>query len=222
MPETIRVLLAHRNSLVRIGVHSLLNLEVGLDLIAETSNIIEIQELCKQLLPDELLLDLNLTNSKPFELLDNLRVLCPRLRIILLSTEADIYHVSNLMEKGIAGCILESEESSMLIQAIRTVASDGTWFSQALIGRTLLQQKQHSSKDTPFNLKDTPFNLTEREKEILSMIASGYSNALIASKSNLSEQTVRNYVSRIYSKLNVSSRAGAIIKTIKAKALRSS
>jgi DNA-binding NarL/FixJ family response regulator len=213
MPGTVRILLVHQNSLVRIGVRSVLNVEVDLDLVAEVSDINEIQRLCKHLQIDELLLDQTLASSKAFELLGNLSTSCPKLKILLLSAN-DYLCISSLVEKGISGCVLESEDSNMLVQAVRTVANNGTWFSQALIKKVLLPQEQNASADTHFYL-------TEREREVVGMISSGYSNVSIADKLHLSEQTVRNYVSRIYSKLQVSSRAGAIIKIMETRLPRS-
>ena len=106
-----------------------------------------------------------------------------------------------MLERGLVGYVLKTEPPHLLVEAIRAVAGGGTWFSQPVVQQLLRQQHAASL-------------LNERERQILRLMAQGRSNVQMAAELGLAGQTVRNYVSRIYDKLEVHTRAEAIVWAI--------
>ena len=207
MYNAIRVLLVDRHSLVRIGIGATLSVEKDMLVVGEATDVYQAQQLCKKLKPDVVLLELNTFDCTLPQAITDLREFCPEVKVLIL-TAFDDMHVGDLVAAGAVGCVLKDEETETLVRAIRTAAQGNTWFSQATI-KKLVQWET----DNPYQtLKST---LTQREKQLLSMIAKGWDNFRIAAELNLAQQTVRNYISRIYAKLAVSSRSEAMVWAMK-------
>ncbi|WGV26220.1 response regulator transcription factor [Halotia branconii] len=207
MYKIIRVLLAEKNSLVRVGVRATLNIEEDLILVGETNDAFKLPELNLKLQPDLLIIDLDLPSLTLPQSIVDLRKFCPYSQVLALAS-SDKFDLSILKIGGIKGCIFKSEEPQTLISAIRTVVKGNTWYSQKIIDK-LIQQKIDEQNE---NVEAT---LTKREQQVIGMIAQGWDNARISAELSLAQQTVRNYMSRIYTKLAVSSRSEAIIWAIK-------
>jgi DNA-binding NarL/FixJ family response regulator len=120
--------------------------------------------------------------------------------LILTAYDGDTY-VRGLVQAGAMGYVLKDEAPEALVQAVRSVARGGTWFSRPVV-ETLVHAKNDESDAPP---------LTERETQIMRLIAQGLDNARIAEELCLSEQTIRNYVSRLYAKIGVQTRAEAVV-----------
>jgi DNA-binding NarL/FixJ family response regulator len=195
--------LADDHPLVRSGIRATLAADGDVLLVGEATNSGDVRRLCLDLDPDVLLLDLNMPGSRPVETVTYLREHCPRLKIIVLTAYDDDAYVRGLLAAGVAGYVLKDEAPETVIKAVRTVVNGGTWFSQTIVQGLVQQSNRLSSLDHP--------PLTERDRQVLSMIARGWDNVRIASELSLAEQTVRNYISRIYSKLGLTSRGEAII-----------
>jgi len=206
--KSIKVLLADRHSWVRVGIRATLNVEDDLLLVGEATNIHKAQQLSQEFKPDVLLLDFNTLNFALPETIAYLREPCPKMKVLVLTTFNDI-HIGELVQAGATGCILKDEETEALIRAIRTIAQGDTWFSQAILKKLV----QWNTQNVTSHIQET--TLTERELQVLDMIAQGWDNFRIASVLCLAEQTVRNYVSRIYAKIAVNSRAEAVVWAIK-------
>ncbi len=207
MYNAIRVLLVDRHSLVRSGIGATLSVEEDMLLVGEATDVNLAQQLCKELKPDVVLLELNTFDCTLLQAITYLCEFCPEVKVVIL-TAFDDMHIGDLVAAGAVGCVLKDEETKTLVRAIRTAAQGDTWFSQAII-KKLVQRKTDNPSQT---LKST---LTQREKQLLSMIAKGWDNVRIAAELNLAQQTVRNYISRIYAKLAVSSRSEAIVWAMK-------
>lgn len=204
MADRIRVIVADDHPLIRTGVRLSLSAEADIEVVGEAASGDEAIASCKQFEPDIVLLDLSMPGPGPEALLKTFQDDCPTMKIIVLSAFDDDAHVRNLINAGIAGYVLKDEASEMIVDAIRTVKKGATWFS-----RSVMQSFMSAPATTP---ESSPLTeLTAREQEILMEIARGQSNAQIALSLHLAEQTVRNYTSRIYEKLGISSRAEAII-----------
>jgi DNA-binding NarL/FixJ family response regulator len=102
---------------------------------------------------------------------------------------------------GISGYVLKDEAPDALIDAVRSVANGGTWFSRPLVAKLV----------RPVDSRTLGVRLTPRERELLGLLSQGLDNVNIANRLHLGEQTVRNYLSRLYGKLGVRTRAGAIV-----------
>jgi DNA-binding NarL/FixJ family response regulator len=201
MSKEVRVLLADDHPLVRAGIRSTLDMVRDVLLVGEATDGYETQQLSRKLDPNVLLLDLNMPGPRPSETVAYLRENCPELRVLVLTAYDDDAYVRGLVAAGVAGYILKDEATDTVVRAIRAVAQGDTWFSRSVIEK-LAQMEDEQSREVP---------LSDREQGILELVARGYSNAHIAARSNLADQTVRNYLSRIYTKLGVNTRAEAIV-----------
>lgn len=124
--------------------------------------------------------------------------------MLVLTAYDDDAYVRGLLAAGVAGYVLKDDALESIAPAIRTASSGGSWFSQSVLNK-LVDARPGQGLDE----KGDP--LTEREKVLLTMISQGWDNERIAAKLDLAEQTVRNYISRLYHKLGLTSRSEAII-----------
>ncbi len=202
MSQSIRVLIADDHPLVRSGLCTALQTEPDIVVAGEASDGDETQQQCADLQPDVLVLDLNMDGPPAVATLAAVRELCPRTRVLILTAYDDDVYVRGVVLAGAMGYVLKDEAPEALVQAVRTVAQGGTWFSRSLVENLVLQAEQNESDAPP---------LTERESQIIRLIAQGWDNARIAEELCLSEQTIRNYVSRLYGKIGVQTRAEAVV-----------
>lgn len=203
MSKLIRVLLADDHPLVRAGIRTTMNAEQDIDLVGEAVNGHEAQHLCRELKPDVLLLDLNMPGPQAIEIIAYVHTHCPTTNVVVLTAYDDDAYIQGLLSAKVDGYVLKDEATESVANAIRTVCNGGTWFSRTIVEKLLLSRTAPLASDDP--------TLTEREHQILAMIGRGFDNAKIAAELHLAEQTVRNYVSRLYVALGVNSRSEAII-----------
>jgi DNA-binding NarL/FixJ family response regulator len=202
MSEQIHVLLADDHPVVRAGIRTTLEAETDIVVVGEAANGDEAQRLCSELQPDVLVLDLNMSGAPATATLAFAKTHCPRVRVVVLTAFDDEAYVQALIEAGVAGYVLKDEAPESLVAAVRSVVTGGTWFSQPVVTK-LVRASTRAGAAGP--------SLTEREDQILRMLARGWDNARIAEEIHLGEQTVRNYASRLYGKLGVETRAEAIV-----------
>ncbi|MDQ4076424.1 MAG: response regulator transcription factor [Chloroflexota bacterium] len=204
MADTINVLLADDHPLIRRGMRATFMAEPDITVVAEAVNGDQTIQLCHAHQPDILLLDLNMPGPGPAAVIEQLRATQPQTKILVLTAyEGDAY-VRGLVEAGVAGYLLKEEAPETVVEAIRSALQGGTWFSRPIVDKMF----QH-----PANGSAAPdiFALTNRERQVLELIGLGWDNARIAAELHLAEQTIRNYATRIYDKLNLSSRPEAIV-----------
>ncbi|MBA3532788.1 MAG: response regulator transcription factor [Ardenticatenales bacterium] len=201
MMETIRVLLADDHPLVRSGIRATLAEEDEMEVVGEAASSSEVLQGCESLRPHVLLLDLGMPGISPLDTIAYLQTHCPKVKILILTAYDDDAYIRGLLGAGVAGYILKDEGTDVVVSAIRTVVQGGRWLSQIILDKLV------NGASPPAN----NLALTERERELLHLIAQGWDNTHIADALNLAHQTVRNYASRLYSKIGVQSRAEAII-----------
>lgn len=201
----IRVLIADDHPLFREGLRAILSVEPDLTVVGEAADGHAAQSLAKQLYPDVLLLDLNMPGPAVAETVTAVYAYSPGTAVLVLTAYDDVTYIQQALTAGVSGYVLKGETPKVLMQAIHMVQEGGKWFSQPILEKLVHWQK---NRVAPHSV----ISFTEREREILALIAQGWNNDCIAVKANLAEQTVRNYVSRIYTKLGVCSRAEAIVK----------
>jgi DNA-binding NarL/FixJ family response regulator len=202
--DQIRVLLADDHPLVRAGIRSTLMAEQDLALVGEAATGDEARRLCAELCPDVLLLDLSMPGPPPAETVAYLREHCPQAKVVALTAYDDDVYIHSLIEAGAMGYVLKDEAAAAVVRAIRAVHQGDTWFSRPVIEKL-------AQLETAKAARNESLGLTERERRILRLIALGQDNASIAAELSLAEQTVRNYVSHLYAKLDVSSRTEAAL-----------
>lgn len=198
----IRVLLADDHPLVRSGIKSTIMGEPDLVLVGEASDGDQVRQLCQELEFDVLLLDLSMPGPPPAETVAYLRENHPQLRVLALTAYDDDAYVRGLITAGAKGYVLKDEATAAVVRAIRAVYQGDMWFSHAIVEK-LAQWKAQEPAPGPV--------LSSRERQLLQLIAQGLDNASIALELSLAEQTVRNYISQLYAKLEVSTRTEAAL-----------
>lgn len=208
---TIRILIVDDHPVFRFGLRALLQAEAGLTVVGEAITGTEAVELASALQPDIVLMDLNLPDLNGIEATRRIVSTQPQIGILVI-TMFDDDSVFAAMRAGARGYLLKGAEGEETLRAIRAVAHGEAIFSPAIAERMIRFFAQPSFSQSPSVFPE----LTEREREILNLIAQGLTNQAIAQQLFLSPKTVRNQVSAIFGKLQVADRAEAIIRARKA------
>lgn len=199
----VRILLADDHPLIRTGLHTTLEQEEDLVVTGEASNGTDTLRLCQELSPDILLLDLSMPGPSPATTVRCIMDQCPQVKIIMLTAFDDEVYVRNLVGLGVAGYILKDEAPETLIRAIRAALEGDIWFSRRIID--ILAKPVAESGCVAISC-----HLTDRETEVLQLMAKGLANSQIADALAIAEGTVKNHLVNIYQKLGVHSRAEAV------------
>ncbi len=210
----IRVCLVDDQTLVRQGVRSLLELSDDIRVVAEAGDGRQAVETIPQVKPDVVLLDMRMPVMSGLEVLQALSAQGQLPPTIILTTFDDDELVLAGLKAGARGFLLKDVSLEQLVDAIHTVAAGGSLVQPAVTQR-LLSGLETIRND--FVSLDQPDPLTERETEILRLMAGGYSNKEIAGSLGVAEGTVKNHVSNILSKLGVRDRTRAVLKAFELK-----
>jgi DNA-binding NarL/FixJ family response regulator len=205
----IKVMLVDDQNLVRKGVRSLLELSEEIEVIAEASDGAEAIRMIPQVAPDVVLLDMRMPGLSGLDVLKELSQNDTLPPTIILTTFDDDELVLGGIKSGAKGYLLKDVALADLVNAIKTVAEGGSIVKPAVTQR-LLKGLENLQND--FSSLDRPDPLTDRETEILRLMAGGYSNKEIASSLGVAEGTVKNHVSNILSKMGVRDRTRAVLK----------
>ena len=208
MTEAIRVLLVDDHPLVRGGLRAMLASEQAVSIVGEATNGSEAISRALEFEPDIILMDLHMSEMNGIEATRQILRAQPRIGIIALTMLEDDDTVFAAMRAGARGYLLKGADEAEVVRAIHAVAHGEAIFSPAIAGR-LIQFFASVRPVPPAHLFP---ELTEREREILSMIARGKSNPEIAEELTLSPKTVSNHVSNIFAKLQVVDRAQAVLR----------
>jgi DNA-binding NarL/FixJ family response regulator len=204
--EPIRVLVVEDHPLFRKGVIALLDAVPDMAVVGSVGSGEEAVAAARELRPDVVLMDLQLPGISGIEATRAIVEADPDVRVLVLSLFEDDDSVFLALRAGARGYVLKDADEDELTGAIRAVARGEAIFSQAVAGRVLafFAQPRPVAKVFP--------ELTDREREILGMIAQGHPNPSIARALFLSPKTIANYVSAIFAKLQVADRAEAMIR----------
>ena len=177
--------------------------------VAEASNGKECLEIIGEVRPDVLLLDINMPEKNGLEVLEELNLTKKRPKILILTVHNEVDYLLKAVEIGVDGYVLKDSESAELKKAIQTVVSGETYIQPDLIPALNSKRVERDSD------KDKIDNLTRRELQVLKLLAVGSYNKEIAEKLGISERTVKNHVSNIFKKLEVTDRTQAAVFTIR-------
>lgn len=212
--EMIRVVLVDDQTLVRQGIRSLLELTDNIRIVAEAHDGKHAIELVPEVQPDVVLMDMRMPVMSGIEALQSLAASGQLPPTIILTTFDDDDLVLAGIKAGARGYLLKDVSLEQLVGAIETVAGGGSLVQPAVTQRLLSGlERMHNE----FTSLDRPDPLTERETEILRLMAGGYSNKEIANSLGVAEGTVKNHVSNILSKLGVRDRTRAVLKAFELK-----
>ena len=210
----IRVCLVDDQTLVRQGVKSLLALAEGIEVVAEAGDGRHAVELIPEIRPDVVLMDMRMPVMSGLEALQALTAKGLLPPTIILTTFDDDQLVLAGIKAGAKGYLLKDVSLDQLVSAIQTVADGGSLVQPAVTQR-LLSGLEGLQND--FVSLEQPDPLTDREPEILRLMAGGFSNKEIANSLGVAEGTVKNHVSNILSKLGVRDRTRAVLKAFELK-----
>lgn len=205
----IRVFLVDDQTLVRQGVRALLGLSDEIEVVGEASDGAQAVEKVPALKPDVMLLDMRMPNLSGLDVLHALGAQGHLPPTIILTTFDDDQLVVAGVRAGARGYLLKDVSLAQLVDAVRTVAAGGSLVAPVVTQRLLTSLQ---GLETSFASLDRPDPLTERETEILRLMAGGFSNKEIANSLGVAEGTVKNHVSNILSKLGVRDRTRAVLK----------
>lgn len=203
----IRILIADDHPVFRFGLRALLGTDPDTAVAGEATTGDEAVALAAELQPDVILMDINMPGINGIEATKQILRLNASIGILVI-TMFDDDSVFAAMQAGARGYLLKGAEGAETLRAIRAVANGEAIFSPAIAERLM---RYFATPATGQRSAAFP-ELTEREREILTFIAQGYTNSTIAERLFLSPKTVRNHVSNIFSKLQVADRAQAIIR----------
>jgi len=204
----LRIAIADDHPLVRSGLRALLMAAEDLEVVGEAATGEEAVTLATTLQPDVIVMDLRMPGISGIEATRRIVQANPHIRILVVTLFEDDDSVFAALRAGARGYILKDANEVEVLRAIRAVSSGDAIFSATIAQRLLnfFASPRPAQAVLPFP------DLTDREREILTLIAQGHSNAEIAQSLVISMKTVRNYISSIFSKLQVADRAQAIIR----------
>lgn len=216
MTETIRILLADDHAVLRSGLRLLIDRQPDLKVVGEAGNGAEAHARAKELQPDVILLDLNMPGVDGLAALPLLRRDAPQSRVLVLTMHDDVSYLQEALRAGAAGYILKKAVDSELLMAIQTVMRGETYVHSAMTQKLI--EKIETTRSPSATQQDPWETLSERERDVLRLVALGYTNAEIASELYLSVKTVETYRARGMEKLNLHTRA-QLVKAALARGL---
>jgi NarL family two-component system response regulator LiaR len=207
--ESIRVLIADDHAVVREGLRALMATEPGMELVGEAKDGIEAVLKARSLRPDVILLDLVMPRLDGIEAIGQIKREDPEARILILTSFSEDDKVFAAIKAGALGYLLKDSSPEELLQAIHDV-NRGESSLHPTIARKLIQELSR-----PSDLPPAEEPLTEREVEVLGLVAQGLPNQEIAEELVISEPTVRTHVSNILSKLHLANRTQAALYALR-------
>ena len=204
MPN-VRILLVDDHAVVREGLKRLIADQADIEVVGEASDGHEAIEHVKVLRPDVVMMDVSMPHMSGVEATRELKGICPDTRILALTVHEDDAYVREFLKAGAAGYLLKRAPTEELVRAIRAVAGGGLYIDPRVANRPVqtLSQAERPGASTTVELSD-------REAEVLRLIARGYANKEIAAQLNLSVKTVETYKARSMEKLGLRSRVDIV------------
>ncbi|MCX7707816.1 MAG: response regulator transcription factor [Anaerolineae bacterium] len=213
MPEPIRVLLVDDQRLMREGLRTLLELEPGLVVAGEAANGQEALALYAELKPDVVLMDVRMPVLDGVEATRRLLARDPAARVIILTTFDDDEYVFEGLRAGAQGYLLKDVSIQELADAIRTVVGGGVLIQPSVARKVVAEfARLRPPVPRPTPATGLPEPLSERELEVLRLLADGLTNREIADRLFLAEGTVKNYVTNILGKIGARDRTQAALR----------
>ena len=211
MGEAIRVLIADDHTLFREGLVALLDSIPEIEVLATVEDGKKAIETAAELQPDVILMDIQMPKLNGIEATRRIIQASPQVGIIVVTMFEDDDSVFAAMRAGARGYILKGADQNDMLRAIRAVAN-----GEALFGPSIATRLMNFLNPPKADVEEAFPELTDREREILNLIAQGLNNAEIAKKLTISLKTVRNHVSNIFNKMQVTDRVQAAIQARKA------
>jgi DNA-binding NarL/FixJ family response regulator len=204
--KTIEILIVDGHAIVREGLRAFISTEPGMNVVGEAADGETAVEQCLELQPDVTLMDLVLPNNEGFDAIRNIKHTCPRTTILVLTNLSDEERVLAAMKAGAQGYMLKDATTQDIIRAIRDVYN-GKVVLHPSVAHVLLVALQTQNETHKMVLR----TLTDRETQVLQLVAQGYTNQEIASHLEIDERTVRVHVTHVLQKLDLNNRTQAAL-----------
>ena len=205
----IKIMITDDHSMIREGLKSLLELDGDIKVIAEAVDGQDCLTKLETIHPDVLLLDINMPVMNGLEVLKNLKLRNNKVKVLILTVHNEVEYLLKAIEIGVNGYVLKDSESVLLKKAILSIANGENFIQPNLI--PALNAKMIEKSEDSLKLH----NLTGREIEVLKLLALGMYNKEVAESLEISERTVKNHVSNIFKKLDVTDRTQAAVFAIR-------
>jgi len=209
MDKTIRILIADDHAVVREGLRGLITSEPGMEVVGEAADGIEATLQVHALQPDVILMDLVMPRKDGLEAIADIKKDYPEARILVLTSFAEDDKVFPAIKRGALGYLLKDSSPDDLLQAVRDV-----YHGESSLHPTIARKLIHEISQ-PTDLPPAPEPLTEREVEVLRLVAQGLSNDEIGERLFIAERTVRTHVSNILGKLHLANRTQAALYALR-------
>lgn len=205
----IKVLIYEDNKLLKESLNMLIGGSPGFEVIASFEECVHIVEEVEAFQPDVILLDLNMPDMSGIDALKLLRRKNDRVKVLMLTVFDDDHNVFEAIKSGANGYLLKKTPPAKLLEYIMDVYNGGAPMTSS-IARQVLQMFSSAYAD-----RNSDYNLSERETETLKHLVNGYSYKMIAGEMNISIDTVRAHIKKIYEKLQVNSKGEAVAKAFR-------
>lgn len=209
----IRVVVADDHSILRSGLRMLINAEADMEVVGEAADGSEVDAVVRKTTPDVLLLDLTMPSRGGIKALEQVRGSCPQVRVLILTMHEDPAYLRSVLAAGASGYVLKRAVDADLLFAIRAVHRGGTFVDPSL-AQNLLPQ-------TPGATPAKGNLLSPRERQVLQLVAEGYTNQQIADRIYVGVKSVETYRARIGQKLSLKNRADFVRYALEAGLLTS-
>lgn len=205
----VNVMIADDHSMIREGLKQLLELEGDFKVIAEAFDGVDCMEKLETIKPDILLLDINMPNMNGLEVLQKMKEKRMKVKVLVLTVHNEVEYLLKAVDIGVNGYLLKDSESSELKKAINMVVSGEDYIQPSMI--PVLNAKKIDINNDNVKIE----KLTKREMQVLKLLAYGMYNKEVAEKLDISERTVKNHVSNIFKKIEVTDRTQAAVFAIR-------
>ena len=198
--KKLRILLADDHKMVREGLRLLIDSQPDMRVVGEAANGREVLQSAREIKPDVVVMDLSMPELNGLQATERLKAESPEIKVVAITANEDESYLRQLCKVGAVGYVLKRSAGDELVKAIGLVAKGGVYFEATLASKALAKQMTGGKSETG------TVELSEREKEVLVMLAWGYSNKEIAGQLVLSVKTVETYKVRVGEKLGLRSR----------------
>jgi DNA-binding NarL/FixJ family response regulator len=207
----LRILIADDHAILRSGLRMLINAQADLEVVAEAVDGEEAVRLAKEIEPDLALVDLSMPGMGGIKAIEQLRTVSPKTRILVLTMHDEYAYLRSVLAAGGSGYVVKRAADSELLSAIRTVAQGRSYIDVSLADTGGLEEIVNP-KGAPKGAGDgwTAARLSQREREVLQLVAHGHTNQEVADRLGLSVKTVETYRARVAEKVGLKSRADLV------------
>ena len=206
MPGPLRVLMADDHPIVLAGMKALVAADPELDIVGEARDGRTALQLAKELRPHAAVLDIGMPGLNGLEVALAMRMEAPETRVVILTVHEDRAYLRQLLEAGVSAYLLKRSAAEELVRAIHAVADGGLYLDPSIAGKVV----GAGSRSAPRSPLGAPAELSERETEVLQLLAEGHTSKEISSRLSISVKTVETYKARAMDKLGFKTRVDVV------------